>query len=218
MFKINIKNNIGFTLIEILIALMIFAIIGVMAALSLHSMIRTNNALKASDRRLMQLQIMMTLLRRDISQMIDRPILDADSTKEPAMTAPGDTEIQFTRTGMVNPFAVNRESNMQRIGYFQEGDKFVRLTWNVLDRAPFTKPEKQVLLNNVQSVSWQMIAGDGHMTRIWPPAINSIMEKQSDNSPLPLAVLMVIHAEKLGVIQGVFPVPARGIYAHASQK
>ncbi len=210
------KKQTGFTLIEILIALMIFAIVGVMAAISLHRMIRTTTALKAADNQLMQLQVAMTLLRRDTAQMINRPVINNDGSQDPAMAASGDNKISFTRTGMSNPFSVNVRSNMQRVAYNLERGQFVRLTWTVLDLPPGQKGEKQVLLDNVQSLSWQFIAGDGHTTTIWPPAFNSVMQKQSNDSPLPKAILMVMQMQDGSIIQGVFPVVARGINATAA--
>ena len=210
------KNHYGFTLIEILIALVIFAIVGVMAAMSLHTMIRANNALKLADRRLTQLQITMTLLRRDLTQMINRPVMDTDGSQVPAMLASGTTDISFTRTGFSDPFLVNQRSDMRRMSYILQGNKLVRLTWTALDRPPKAQPETQVLLTGVQNIEWQLIADDGHTTRIWPPAFGSVMQQESDNSPLPRAVLMVMHIAGLGVVQGVFPVPARGVYANTT--
>jgi len=211
------KKNNGFTLIEILIALVIFAIVGVMAAMSLHSMIRTNHALKLADRQLMQLQITMTLLRRDTMQMINRPVMDTDGSQQPAMLAPGDTQIYFTRMGFPNPFQVIQQSDLRRVGYTLQGDQLVRLTWDVLDRPPDAKPEIQVLLDHVQSLQWQFMAGDGHNTSIWPPAFDSVMQRESDNSPLPRSITMVMHIQGIGLIQMVFPVPARGVYANTMQ-
>lgn len=205
------KKRNGFTLIEILIALIIFAIVGVMAAMSLHTMIRANNALKLADRKLRQLQMTMTLLRRDFSQIINRPVIDIDGSQVPAVLAPGTTTITFTRTGFSDPFLVNQRSDMRRITYALQGDQFVRLTWTALDRPPRAQPETQVLLTGVTHLEWQMIADDGYTTRIWPPAAGSVMSKESDNSPLPRRILMVMQVQGLGLVQGIFPVPATGI-------
>src|SRR3990167_4596785 len=106
-------NSRGFTLIEILVALMIFAIMGVLAAMSLQSMIRTHSVLKKADASLMQLQITMTLMRRDLIQAIDRSIVNSDGRMEAAFVATGGNQIVFTRTGLQNPFNISVQSNMQ---------------------------------------------------------------------------------------------------------
>lgn len=208
----NTRTQRGFTLIEILIALMIFAVMGVLAAMSLHTIIRAHEKLKKADHQLLQLQITMTLLRRDISEIIDRNIRDSDGNEESAFSGPGGSEIIFTRTGLTNPFNTNLQSNMQRVGYVLRGTNLVRLTWDVLDQPPHAQPESQVILSGVQSIAWQFIADDGSKSSSWPPATGTNMQRESQ-SYLPKAVLLLMHIKNEGVMQGVFPVPARGNYA-----
>lgn len=204
------SNARGFTLIEILVALVIFAIMGVLAAMSLQSMIRTHSMLKKSDASLTQLQIAMTLMRRDIIQVIDRPIIDSDGSIEAAFVGSGGNQIVFTRTGLQNPLNISAQSNMQRVGYTLEDDKLIRLTWDVLDQPPRAEPEKQILFDRVQSLQWQFLTDKNQLVSSWPPAQGSNLKMQNQSS-LPKAVFMVMHIKNEGVIQGVFPVPARGI-------
>src|SRR3989338_8569633 len=199
----------GFTLIEILIALVIFAVVGVMAALSLHTMIRAHAKLKKTDRETVQLEVAMTMMRRDFSETIHRQITDEIGAQEPAFLASGSGEILLTRAGLVNPLQLSQQSNMQRVGYALEGDQLVRLTWNVLDQSPQTTSEKQVLLRGVQSLQWTFIADNGSQFSNWPLANMTALQ-----SPLPKAVYMVMHVANVGVMQTVFPIPARGFYGN----
>lgn len=194
----------AFTLIEILVALMIFAIVGVLAAKSLHAMIHTHHILQKKDQQLLQLQITMNRMRRDITQIIDRPIVDAEDSIEAAFVASQENEIVFTRTGVQN------SSPMQRIGYVFDKNKLIRLTWNALDQPPHLQPEKQVLLNHVQSVQWQFLTDKNQLVSSWPPKLNSNLQRQNSSS-LPKAVEMVMQIQKMGVIQGVFSIEARGV-------
>lgn len=202
----------GFTLIEILIALFIFAIMGILAAMSLKTIINTRQKLKVVDHQLLQLQITMTLMRRDLTQAIDRTVRDANGDQTPAFVAPGPTEIIFTRTGLLNPLNRHQQSDMQRVGYVLQGDKLVRLTWDALDVPPGAKPESKVILSGVQSLSWQFITDKGTTSDLWPPAEGSTMQQEM-TSDLPKVVLLVMQVKNEGVIQGVFPIPARGVYA-----
>lgn len=208
------KRTRGFTLIEILVALMIFAIMGVLAAMSLHSIIRTHMQLKKTDHQLLQLQVTMTLLRRDIAEVINRSARDASGNSESAFSSQNN-EILLTRTGLLNPFHANRQSDMQRVGYVLRDGDLVRLTWDVLDQPPHAVPESQIMLSGVQSLQWQFIAADGATSSVWPPAVNSKNLKiQTENlSPLPKVVLVVMHIKNMGILQGVFPIPARGVNA-----
>ena len=190
------KKISGFTLLEILVALMIFAIMGVLAAASLHTIIRVHRSLKIADHNVMQLMTMMTLVRRDISEVIDRPILDDTGNVAPPFFG-SDTQMEFTRTGLLNPFGVSRASNMQRIGYQLKGDKLVRLTWDSLDQAPHAQPEVLVLLDHVQSLKWQFITKNGQTSPVWPVPQHKQSLQHTNNTtappPLPNAVLMVMH-------------------------
>lgn len=198
------RHSAGFTLIEILVALMIFAIMGVLAAMSLHSLLRTHEQLKKSDQTLLQLQVTMTLMRRDLMQVVDR--------------SPGflgsSGEIVFTRTGLSDPFDMSRQSNMQRVGYTIQKGGLARLTWNALNQPAKIKPESQIILPGVQSITWQFITDDGKKSSTWPlPKEKASSEIQANQSALPKVVLMVMHVKNEGVIQGVFPIPARGANA-----
>lgn len=205
------KKHSGFTLIEILIALFIFAIIGVLAAMSLQSIIRTHRQLKIANRQLSEIQMSMTLLRRDLMQVIDRPIRDADGNQEASFTADGGDQLSFTRTGLINPFNSAPQSDMQRVSYQLQGGNLVRLTWNALDQPPHSKAENQIVLHNVTSVKWQFIAGNGSKSDGWPPAVGSNMQKET--SDLPKVVLLVMKVKDKGIIQGVYPIVARGLNA-----
>ena len=201
------KSQRGFTLIEILIALVIFAIAGIMAAMSLHTMIRAHTKLKKTDHALTQLEMTMTLMRRDFSQVINRPVTDSNGVQQPAFLAPGVGEIELTRTGVMNPLQVSRQSNMQRVGYVLENGALKRLTWGALDEPPQMRAEREVLLDDVDSLQWQFVESNGKTTSVCPST--DVLTQLV--APLPIAVLVVMQLKNSGVVQGVFPIPAQGI-------
>ena len=207
------RQSRGFTLVEILVALFIFAIIGFLAATSLHTIIRLHHQLRTSDRQVLQLQMTMTLLRRDAMQAIDRPIRDSDGNPEPSFACDGSSSLVFTRTGLIDPFNSAIRSTMQRVGYVLDGNGLVRETWDVLDQPPQSKPEQQVLLQGVTSIQWQFITHNGVTSKSWPPATGTNMQRE--NTDLPKAVLMLMQVKGIGLIQGVFPVPASGATQNA---
>lgn len=206
-------NNNGFTLIEILVALFIFAIIGTFAAMSLDSIIVSHAALKKVDQELSGLQMAMVLLRNDTRQIIDRPIQTAEGVREPGLIGSGGDEIEFTRTGVYDPLDTIQQSNMQRVAYTVQNQNFVRLTWDTLDRPPNDTPEVKILIPHVQSISWKFIARNNKVSSSWPPSTGSNMQTESQ-SDFPKAILMIIHITNKGVVEGTFPVPARGNNAH----
>ena len=118
------KRHSGFTLIEVLVAMFVFAIAGGLAAMSLHSMVCSNQLLKTKENTLLQLQITMTTLRRDIAQIIDRPVIGASMHLEPAIAASGQGDLAFTRTGVLL-----QQTHMQRVAYRLVGDRLEKLIW-----------------------------------------------------------------------------------------
>ena len=207
------RNSRGFTLVEILVALFIFAIIGFLAAASLHTVIRLHHELKKTDKQVLQLEFTMTLLRRDTMQAIDRPIRDSDGNPESAFVCDGSNSLIFTRTGLIDPFNSSRLSTMQRIGYVLSGTQLVRLTWDVLDQPPHSRPEKQVLLDGVTSIHWQFRTRNNITSNSWPPVVGTNMQRE--NTDLPRAVLLLMHLKNGGVVEGVFPVPSSGVQLNA---
>ncbi len=203
------KKHTGFTLLEILIALVIFAILGVLTAMSLHRTIKANKALNRQDKRVAQLQLAMTLMRRDLLQAIDRPIINASGGKSATFVGSG-SSLQFTRAGLLNPFGVSRRTDMQRVSYQLSDSKLERLTWTVLDQSPKSQPLVQTLLSGVSSLTWSFVQANNKTANSWPAG--SIDGKPV---PLPKAVLLKMQVKGEGEIDGVFPVPAIGV-VHAT--
>lgn len=205
----------GFTLIEILVALMIFAVIGMVAAMSLHSVIRARERLRVADRELLRLEMTMAYMRQDFSEIVDRKIRNHDGQPAAAFLSEG-SGVAFTRASLLNPFGDARQANLQRVAYHLQGEKLERLTWDVLDQAPDSKPEVKVLLTDVDSLTWQFVTENGRTANSWPPPMGSVMQQES-HSDTPKVVLLVMKLKGSGTIQGVFPVAAGGKYATLTQ-
>ena len=108
----------GFTLLELLVAMAIFAIMAAAAYSSLRSILYTEAAVEAEARRLGQVQMAFFLMERDIGQILPRGIRDEyDEEQSPLQSGKllGDLLI-FTRTGWDNPLGLPR-SNLQRLAY-----------------------------------------------------------------------------------------------------
>jgi len=73
----------GFTLIEVLVAVAIMAVIGVAAAGSLNSLIRTSEGLKKRQAELARLEVLFTMIDRDLREIIPRRINNGEGMIEP---------------------------------------------------------------------------------------------------------------------------------------
>lgn len=207
------KTN-GFTLIEILVALMIFAIIGVLAARSLQSIIQLHHQIKQENQKITRLMIGMTLIRRDIENAIYQQVRQGDASDENAFVG-SKTQLLFMRTGLLNPFATLRQSSIETVEYLLQGNHLVRLSFN-LNAINTAQPTKQILFDHIQSIHWQYISSDGKTSFVWPMSKQKNALQTIAPDPLPRVVLMVVKLEDHRTIEGVFPIGARGMDIYAT--
>ena len=166
-----LRRRVGFTLLEMLIALAVFAVIGVMSSQILSGIVDLSDTVRDRSDQLAELQRAMFIISRDIEQMTRRPVRDAfgDST---AAIIIGEPLIEFTRRGWQNPLRSPR-SELQRVAYTVADGELVRQFWPLLDRSPDTEPIDQVLLRGVADVEVLAHAARGEEFRYWPVAVNA---------------------------------------------
>lgn len=143
-------DKLGFTLIEVMIALFILTIVGVMTSTGLNTAMRTHEHIEEKSKTIHELQLAMMIIEQDIQQIINRPILNEAGFESPAVITL-DNYLEFTRSGWINPFEMNERSTLQRVAYLLDDNNLVRISWKVLDRYSRTKIESQLLISNVKS-------------------------------------------------------------------
>lgn len=164
------RGNAGFTLLEIIVVLGIFALMAAMAYGGLSAVLKTRARLDTSLERISALQKAYWIMRDDFQNGINRSILDNDDQIEFALQYVGiDHRVSFTRAGWPNPLNLPR-STLRRLGYFYDDDKkeLMRRTWPALDRAPRTQPDDTLLLKNVDEVKWRFLDDNGQWQDSWP--------------------------------------------------
>lgn len=162
----------GFTLIELLVAIAIFAIIAVLAYGGFDSVVHQREQTSAAMKRVQTLQLAVTIMQRDFSQLEPRPVRDAlQGAPLPAFIGNPENvpQVEFTRGGWTNPLADVR-STQQRVAYELDNDKLLRLSWTELDRGTTqTDPLKQTLLTGVTAFSLRYMDASGQWLDQWPP-------------------------------------------------
>ena len=157
----------GFTLLEMLIALGVFAVIGVMSSQILSGIVDLSDTVRERADRLAELQRAMFIVGRDIEQLTRRPVRDAFGDPTAAVMIGDSPMIEFTRRGWQNPLHSPR-TELQRVAYTVEEGTLIRLFWPVLDRGPDTEPIAQELLTGVQEVAFLAHDGTGEEYSYWP--------------------------------------------------
>lgn len=192
----------GFTLIEILIVLAIFSIIGLIGAQLVTRVLDNNRVLSERGARLSEVQRSMQILQRDLLQISARGIRDQlGDPLEPLMIG-ADGMIEFTRFGWRNPLGRPR-SELQRVGYIVQDEILYRAYWMVLDRAPDSEPQLQELLQGVEQAEFFALDVSGNEHSFWPPA----GDFRNDPNLQLAAIVLRIDAAPFGVVERVWPVP-----------
>lgn len=185
----------GFTLVEVLVSLLMFALIAAAGAAVLGMTIDNRFAVKAAADRTADLQRTRALLRADLGQAAARRSRGPTGRPQPqammGAMGPGDPVLVLTRTGWSNPDGQPRPS-MQRVEYHLVGDRLERRVSTHLDGARQGPP--QILHRGVRGLTVTFLR-DGSEA----PAFIPTLER-----PLPDAVRVTITLDGYGPLDQLF--------------
>ena len=200
----------GFTLLELLIASIIFAIMAIMAYGGLDNVISNSQASKQALKRLQQIQQTVSVLNRDFRQLIPRPIRDEFGNTQPYLSAGNNIDylVEFSRGGRVNPGGLLR-STLLRVAYRFDEEALVRLQWPQLDRTQEQEPKKTTLIDNLEEVSIRFMDPTGEWQEQWPP-LNATPANAPGSTAVaaihPLAIEITLQLKDWGEIRRLYQI------------
>lgn len=187
----------GFTLLEVLVAVAIFALVGIASHRLLSSAVRVDAQTRQQEQQLRQLLRAMSSLERDVEQAMERPVLDHTGVSEPAFWSSADGQgLQWTRGGWNNPQGTAR-AQLQRVRWHYDGKALLRQYWPVLDRADDTPPQTQVVLEELRAVHWRFLDPQGIWRTQW----------QGEGPALPRALELRLEHARFGQLRRVLLLP-----------
>lgn len=146
----------GFTLLEVVVAIAIFAAMYVLAQYAFTQALDHRDALREHSQQQEVRQRLLLFLSQDIEQIIARPVRDGFGELRPALH--GDEEsITFTRLGWANALDLRHRSQLQRVTYAFEENTLVRYHWPYVDRTVDTKAVRTELIDGVEKVRWRYL-------------------------------------------------------------
>ena len=170
----------GFTLIEVLLALVILAVIAVLGYRAVAALSESETRLSAEATRWRTLDLFFARLEGDLRQAMPRPARLGDA-RVPAWVGSadvnGNSALEFSRAGP--EFVLEPGSAGQRLAYgFRDGVVEVRY-WASYDRPGNAEPTAYPLLADIAQFRLSYLTRNGQWSDVWPV---------SGEAPLPRAV------------------------------
>ncbi len=196
----------GFTLLELLVALAVFAILATTAYGGLRNVLVTRAAVEAQSQRLAMVQLALHRLGQDLEQTAPRRVRDEYGEPQAAML--GDPlvgeRLILTRAGWDNPLGQPRAS-LQRVAYRMRDGQLWRLHWPVLDRGGPIEPRETMVLDQVREFRVRFLDQDEWRDGWPPPASDESGRRDLDR--LPRAVEISLTLEDWGEITRLLLLP-----------
>ncbi|NRA83393.1 MAG: type II secretion system minor pseudopilin GspJ [Gammaproteobacteria bacterium] len=194
----KITRQHGFTLIEIMIAIAIFALIGLASHQVLFSVLTSDEISMNAVQRIKQTQRTYQLIQTDIMQITPRSIRfnGGDPSEKFLLAGDGvidsdDHGIAFTRLGWRNPAQMFPRGTVQAVGYRLVEGRLERLHYLYPDQESGTKPQITVLLRDVEALKFEYFA-----QKKW--------QKNWDKATIPQGIAMILTLKSYGEIRWQF--------------
>ncbi len=207
----------GFTLLEVLVALSIFAVLGMGAYRVLSGAITAHERLRERQQGVAQLTFALRSLQDELSQVVERGVRTEYGDREEPLI--GTTQsLVFSYGGWSNPLGHPRGS-VQRVGYglgdelndpstlpmaspqrIASESMLQRQFWTVLDRAQDTLPLTRNLVP-LQALEFRYLDDEGEWYSAWPPLTLGAAGGAETAQLLPLAVEITLSSHWFGDIR-----------------
>jgi general secretion pathway protein J len=217
------RRSRGFTLVELLVALFITAILFAMGYGALSQALTSRKEVDEQSARLTAVQQAMRVMEQDLELMQPRPARDplgngyeaavvvSQNASSPASAADSSTTTQalpllsFTRGGWANPAGLPR-SELQRVSYLLRDGKLIRQNLPVMDTTAATTVVERELLDQVDALTFQYMDESFAWSGSWPTPGMQMSTPQELWRARPIAVKIVLSLKDTGVLTRIVEV------------
>lgn len=154
----------GFTLVELLVAILLFGMLSAAAAALLRFGVDASGRTQERLDELAAITRARALMAADLGQAAPRPWRDATGARQAAFSG-GDTVLRLVRRGWTNEGGAAR-SSLQRVEYRLTADRLERQSWPMVDGSAPNPPS--VLVSGVTALALRFHSGGQWLDR-WEP-------------------------------------------------
>ena len=202
----------GFTIPEVMVALLVFAAISAGGVFTLRLSLDARDQFEAADLQLTRLEMARAIIREDFSQVALRRVREEFGADRGPAFEGGDRIVQgfgdddeevllaFVRRGWKNPESRSPRSSLQFVEYVLSGDKLIRRTRPFLDDARDLETHERVLFEGLQSASFGFLAGEAAGRNNWSP--NWPVAGDTDSAPK--AIELITQSDRYGSLRQLF--------------
>ena len=207
----------GFTLVEVLIAMAITALVAVVAYSGLSAAVSGAESLRGASGRSHEIHQTLGLLSSDLRQTVNRPVIDEFGQLAPALSG-GELArnmLSLTRAGWHNSTSAPR-SGLQRVHWWLEDDQLWRGYYPVLDRTAGTEAIETLILDEVTRFEVRFLPALGMIEsdrddvidrRNWQENWIADLSQPGVPPTPPVAVEVVLDISGLGEVRRLYVLP-----------
>ena len=184
----------GFTLLELLVAMAVFAIVSVSVYAALSQMLLSRSVLQTHYSGLADLQRVLVYLERDVMQAVARPVKGPYGDQVPALHLVKGTTLSLTRTGAMA--YQKAESSLLRIRYRVADAVVQRAVSVVLDQAQDSRFDERPLVDQV-AVFELAVFDQGNWYTDWPRTDRNTTERMLTDLPQALRIRVQTRAGRV---------------------
>ncbi|MCB1607541.1 MAG: type II secretion system minor pseudopilin GspJ [Xanthomonadales bacterium] len=189
------QRDSGFTLLELIIAVAVFALVAAMAQAGLSAVVRAAEANRQAAEDNRETELLLLRLDRELAQIVARPVRGAYGDTRAALIGSADrieySSLSFFDGAQVAPV---------RRGVELRGKQLVLWEQLRLDAGPGTARRETVLAEPVERLRFAFL-DDGELADRWPS------KRGQPDEALPRAVQLEIELPAFGAVERVIELP-----------
>ncbi|MEM8936322.1 MAG: type II secretion system minor pseudopilin GspJ [Pseudomonadota bacterium] len=202
----------GLTLMELLVALLIFAFISSAGVYTMRLALDGREQLDAADERLRQWAIARLIIRQDLAQVAPRPVRDEFGDQQVGPMVSGSRMLSrapvigeeplvgFVRRGWRNPENNLPRSTLQYVEYVARDGALIRRTRPYLDDAQNQPEMERVLIDGVRSIEFDFLMRETTRGLEWA----DFWPSPDSTAFAPRAVRITLEADRYGAVEQLF--------------